>query len=104
MDTNNKLPPEKPRQTAQYDWWGPWKGLLYTAMVLIKDGLAVASIMVVARLSEWGLEQIGQKAWLIGSYELHASTIVHYGDFILVVGFVVIQAIKLLRRMYRDDH
>ncbi len=97
---------DAPRLWSRYDWVGPVVATAHTAYLIANDGVRVVLLMGSARVIEFALDFIeGPNAALhIAGHAVHASTIVRNGDYGLLVGFVLIQAYKLLKRMWKDDH
>lgn len=95
-----------PRNLAwrKYEWFGPLVSFFYTLYVLVKDGLLLVSVIAIAHGVEYILDLIERgSAPIIFDYTVRASTIVRFGDYSLLLGFVVIQGSKLLGRLWRDD-
>ena len=96
----------EPRSIAwrKRDWQAPLASFLYTFYVLVMDGLLVVSVILIAHAVEYLLDLIESgKAPVIYGYAVHASTIVRFGDYSVIIGFVFIQGVKIVIRVWNDD-
>ena len=97
---------EEPRTIAwrKYDWAAPLASTVFTLYVFVMDGFLFVCVIGFAHGVEFLLDLIESgKVPVIWDYPIHASTVVRFGDYSLFALFVVIQGMKILGRVWRND-
>jgi hypothetical protein len=97
---------EEPRSIAwrKYDWSAPLAFTIYTLYAFVMDGFLFVCVIGFAHGVELLLDLIESgNVPMIGTYPVHASTIVRFGDYCLFAGFVIIQTLKIVRKVWQND-